>query len=156
MIASPTVCTGTDCRINSQLRRANLAALAAVSLDDVIWLYLCAPCIADFLTTRFYLFQLLLNKLYKSEANQQACDHQTEPSNEPAVELVGIFLASFVEVQTELGVDADAKVVVHDKDGCRVFVLLSRLRVVSQRHFCLVRFLLIRMKYYCPSIQLIN
>jgi len=71
--------------------------------------------------------------------------------NRPAVEFVRVLLASLVEIQTQIGVDADAKVVVHDKDGRRVLVLLSRFGVVRQRHLRLVGLLLIRMKYHCPS-----
>jgi len=48
----------------------------------------------------------------------------------PAVELVRILLSSLVEVEGEICVNADAKVVVHDKDWRRVFVGLSRVGVV--------------------------
>jgi len=71
--------------------------------------------------------------------------------NQPAVKFFGLLLASLVEIQTEIGVDADAEVVVHDKDGRRVLILLSRVGVVCQRHFCLISLLLVRVKYNCPS-----
>lgn len=40
------------------------------------------------------------------------------------VELVRVFLASIVKVQAQVGVDSDAKVVVHDKD-LRIVLALS-------------------------------
>jgi len=55
-----------------------------------------------------------------------------------------------VEVEAELGVNADAEVVVHDEDGRRVLVRLSGVGVVGQRHLHLVRLLLVGMKYHRP------
>jgi len=58
-----------------------------------------------------------------------------------------------VEIQAKVGIDADAEVVVHDKNGCRVLILLSRVSVVRQCHLCLISLLLIWMKYNRPSAQ---
>jgi len=57
-----------------------------------------------------------------------------------------------VEVEAEVGIDADAEVIVHDKDGRRVLVRLSRVGVVRQRHLHLIRLLLIRVKYHRPPV----
>lgn len=40
----------------------------------------------------------------------------------PAVELVGVFLASIVEIEAEICIDSDSKIVVHDKYLCVIFI----------------------------------
>ena len=55
-----------------------------------------------------------------------------------------------MEVEAEVGVDADPEVVVHDEDGGGVFVGVGRVGVVGDGHLRLVRFLLVRVKYYRP------
>lgn len=46
----------------------------------------------------------------------------------PAVELVGILLARVVEIETQVGVDADAEVVVHN-ENLRVILVGDGVRV---------------------------
>ena len=68
----------------------------------------------------------------------------------PAVEFVGILLAGVVEVEAEVGVDADAKIIVHD-EHLRV-VLVGYGRDVGHAAG-LVLALLFRMEHHCPPIQ---
>ncbi len=69
----------------------------------------------------------------------------------PAVEFVGILLSGVVEVQTKVGVDADAKVVVHDED-LRV-ILIGDGGGISHSAALILTGFLFRMKDDGPSIQ---
>ena len=40
----------------------------------------------------------------------------------PAVELVGVFLSGIVEVQTQIRINSNSKVVIHYKDLCIIFI----------------------------------
>ena len=73
--------------------------------------------------------------------------------NLPAIELVWVFLARNMKVETEVGVNADPKVVVHHEDRSSVFVQLRGVRVVCDRHLRLICFLLVRVENYCPTVK---
>uniref|UniRef100_A0A2M4DCE3 Putative secreted protein n=1 Tax=Anopheles darlingi TaxID=43151 RepID=A0A2M4DCE3_ANODA len=62
--------------------------------------------------------QLLVQLLHHLTANHlaQAHLHVHTLVVQPRVELVRVFLARIVEIQAQIGIDADAKVVVHYED----------------------------------------
>jgi len=55
-----------------------------------------------------------------------------------------------MEVKTEVGVNANAEVVVHHKDGRCILVGLSRVGVVCQSHLHLISLFLVRVKDHGP------
>jgi len=78
----------------------------------------------------------------------------SKSQNQPAVKFVRILLASLVEIEAKVSIDADAEIVVHNKDGRRVLVLLSCVGVIRQCHLCFISLLLVWMKYHCPSAHI--
>lgn len=68
----------------------------------------------------------------------------------PAVEFIRLFLSGRVEVETQICVNSDSKVVVHDVDCGRVFVLLCGVCVVCNGQLRLVCFCFVRMKNDSP------
>src|SRR6218665_2168953 len=58
-----------------------------------------------------------------------------------------------MKVETEVGVNADPKVVVHHEDRSSVFVQLRGVRVVCDRHLRLICFLLVRVENYGPTVK---
>lgn len=55
-----------------------------------------------------------------------------------------------MKVETEIGINTDAKIIVHNKDGSGVLVRVSCIRVIGNGYLRLIRFFFIRMKYYSP------
>jgi hypothetical protein len=45
----------------------------------------------------------------------------------PAVELVGVFLARFMKIKANVGIDSNAEIIVHNKD---LSVVLIRVRLI--------------------------
>ena len=58
-----------------------------------------------------------------------------------------------MKVQAELGINADAEVVVHDEDLGGVLVGVGGVGVIGDGHLCLVLLFLIRVKDHCPPVS---
>lgn len=56
-----------------------------------------------------------------------------------------------MEVQTQFGIDADPKVVVHDEDAGRVFCCASTVSIIGNGYFGFILLFLIGVKNYSPA-----
>lgn len=58
-----------------------------------------------------------------------------------------------MKVETEVSIDSNPEVVVHDEDRSRVFVQLGCVRVVCDRHLRLISLLLVRVENHGPAVS---
>ena len=89
--------------------------------------------------------------LYMAGSEKRAVELSALTVVAPAVEFVRVLFPCHVEIQTQVSIYAQSKVIVHDIDLWCVLVSVCTNSVVLQLSFLLINLFLIRVEYHCPS-----